>query len=116
MLSIPAYTQDVATFTDAELETLSAEMQEAYEHPGYDGDSYWCDNEAETRYFEMRRELDRRHPRPPHPLDAVMDFYLRESMKSLAQSIEFSALVASGAGSNRLIGESFALRSPVRFA
>ncbi len=115
----PAYSQDVTTFSDAEIESLSAEMQEAFERPGYDGDSYWSDDEAETRYYEMRDELRRRHPRPPDPLDEVLNRYLGECMKSLycsldtARSMEASSdFLYASPGQWPKIGETIQVRVP----
>lgn len=115
-----AYTQDVTTLSDQELEALSAEMQEAYERPGYDGDSEWTDDEAETRYHEMQRELRRRHPRPPHRFDGVLNYYIAEGMKAIAHSIEFTRSMAESdadfaRGDKWKVGDTIQIRKPVRF-
>ncbi len=125
MLTTPAYTQDVATFSDAELEFLSAEMQEAFETRGYDGDAEWTDDEAEARYFQMRDEKNRRHPRPPSPFDEINRRYIGEFLKQFGRSIELSAIVAGdtaradqvarAVAAGPKIGETVQIRKPYRF-
>lgn len=117
--AIPAYSQDVATLTDEELQALSAEMEEAYVVRGYDGDSEWTDDEAETRHREMQAELRRRHPREPGPLDAVMDFYCGEAARSIGRSIEIArAMDAEFMAGDRWpvkMGDTITVRKPLRF-
>lgn len=110
-----SYYQDVTTFTDEELNALSAEMQEAFEHNDGEG-GYWSDDEAETRYYEMQAELRLRHPRVPGPFDAVIKYYCGETLKALARSIDLShAADAAFVAGNLKIGETLTVRKPYRF-
>ena len=75
------YQSDVRALSDAELETLSAEMEEAYQRSGEE-EGYWLDDDAETRYWEMHAEMNRRycleHPEwKPPPLSEVTALCLR---------------------------------------
>ncbi len=54
------YPSDVSLLSDEELETLSAELVEAYQSTNDDGDEWWCSHDAEDRYHEMQGEIRRR--------------------------------------------------------
>lgn len=83
------YQSDVRSLSDEELRLLSEELSDAYQHAyGDDGDAYWTDDEAETRYWEMRHEIRRRwgiaHPEWE---SAPLSELVAESLRMLASNL-----------------------------
>lgn len=117
------YQSAVADMSDEELRRLSDELQEAHECSSAYAeddwpDSYWDDDAAESRYFEMQREIHRRfmlvHPdwKPPKP-----SVYVQAMMECLANSIDITSRVNAefSAPFANKIGDTITIKKPWRY-
>ena len=111
------YQSDVRALSDAELETLSAELEEAYQRSGEE-EGYWLDDDAETRYWEMHAEMHRRycleHPEwKPPPLSEVTALCLRVLGENLVLAREVSRQYDAEFGGK--VGDMVTIQKPYRF-
>lgn len=60
MTEMSNYQSDVKTLNDEELKSLSLEIEEAFNVYGDDDCRLPCDDEAEARFWELYREIQRR--------------------------------------------------------
>ena len=117
------YQSEVGKLGDEELRVLSEELSEEYCCNGED-ESYWTDDAAEIRYYQLRNEMRRRWEIANPELAVVQAKYTGAFMAALADSVLESLkknLAFAGAASlefeekPRKIGEGLAVRMPVRF-
>lgn len=123
------YQSSVRKMSDAELQTLSAELEEEYRQYDRDED-YWADDAAEARHSEMRREIWRRDWAAKHPDDPEGLTYRRPELPHLtAMALEFmrrdcrcfqffatpGVVVGAAAESERKIGATITVRMPVKY-
>lgn len=116
-----SYHQDVRTLSDQELATLSAELEEAYCRSGEE-DSYWTDDEAETRYWEMASEIRRREDERDPEAAARRKAACRgamgrmgEVLLSAASSVFLGNQLYDEEFNGKKVGETLNLRTPERF-
>lgn len=117
-----AYPTPVTELSDEELETLSAELEEAYQSSDEDGFGYWSDDDAEQRYDAMKAETWRRFllANPDYvapPTSELLKVLTRNALECLQRNIQSSsrieaAFVVSGV---RKIGDTINVRRPVGF-
>ena len=118
------YPSDVSLLSDEELETLSAELVEAYQSTNDDGDEWWCSHDAEDRYHEMQGEIRRRGWDAMSPeeqqkwKDEAGSFtkialdVMRSTAAAMAKvNLDFESMFSKG----DKIGDGFKIRRPPRF-
>lgn len=112
-MNVKAYQSDVRSLSDAELEALSDEIAEAYDLDGFDY-SRPTDDEAEARFWEIRKEQRRRcgepDPLPPDLLKGMLES-IRSNLTFAKQiNREFDQFFAPK------VGNLLTIRKPTRFA
>lgn len=114
------YQSSVSAMPDAELELLSSELAEAYECNGED-DSYWTDDAAETRYYELTAEIRRRwneaNPQKAARQVALCDPMIRAALACLTEQLALGCKVSAAFDREfrPKAGDSISVRNPVRF-
>jgi len=106
------YFTPVGELSNADLETLSEEIREAYCLGGEE--DFWTDDEAEERYYAMAREQNRRfrlaHPEyEPPALGEVTKMVLLGSLQSILIAKEIDSAYSCK------IGDVVSVRKPLRF-
>ncbi len=120
MMPVNLYQSDVHLMPDAELETLSAELREAYCTNDEDGYDWWCDDAAENRYDAMRAEIRRRwelaNRRGLRPL--TPSILAKSVLETLQNGFKFNRHISNELDAEftgKKIGQTMTVRKPYRF-
>ncbi len=115
------YQSEVGKLSDGELRVLSEELSEEYCCNGED-ESYWTDDAAETRYHQLRGEINRRWEiANPDEADRRRNFYgptVRAIMESMQNQFAFNREFVrqfKAEPAKQKIGDTLTVRMPTRF-
>lgn len=114
------YPSDVKLLSDEELVTLADELQEAFQREDHETDyEYWTDDDAESRYYEMREEKRRRfmlaNPDWKPPTPQQMQKLLNEAMSALCENLRPTAALFSLPDGATKIGDMVTIPRPPKF-
>jgi hypothetical protein len=118
------YPSDVKLLSDEELDTLSAELAEAYLSSNDDGDAYWSCDDAENRYAEMQAEISRRRWDRLTPEEQAAEkerfkAIMASTLETLNDHFQFSANINRDFDSifskHGKIGDTIKVKMPTRY-
>lgn len=117
------YPSPVESLSAEELKVLSAELEEAFCSESRDGDTWWCDEDAEHRYDAMKAEEWRRFllANPdyvPPKASELVSMMTRDALNYLQNNVALTRSISDRfhtefAGIK--VGQSISIRKPAKF-
>lgn len=119
---INPYPSDVKAMSDEELSRLSEELHEAYlctdrDYEWGDDESYWTDDAAEARYYEMRREINRRWREANPEKAAQVNVIARSCLSILMNQLTMTRHIVGKFDATEAlkVGQTTKVRMPFRY-